>query len=72
MRTVTHMFDKGHLLNNDDEEFNKQFQVAYGSWKAGNNSDILKQKLKHYISHGMQIGKIPRTTGFNMLLELSM
>ena len=71
-RTVLNMFGKGHLLNDDDDEYNKQFQIAYDELMAGNNSIQLKQKVKQYIMHGIKIGKIPKHTGYNMLIELSL
>lgn len=72
VRHVMNMVDKGHLLNDDDEEFNNQFQVLLGEKAAGNNSELLKQKLKQYIFHGINIGKLTKTAGYSLLFELSL
>lgn len=71
VRQLLHMFDKGDLLKDDDNAFEKEFQVLMGSWNAGNNSELLRKQLKQFILYGIKINKIPRNTGLNMLMELS-
>jgi hypothetical protein len=72
IRTILNMLEKSHLIKNQDEEFNTQFQILLGSYNAGNNSEILKNQLKQYIIHAMKLNLIPRNTGNAMLIELSL
>jgi hypothetical protein len=72
IRTILNMLEKSHLIKNKDEEFNEKFQILLGSYNAGNNSEILKNQLKQYILHAMKLNIIPRNTGHQMLLELSL
>jgi hypothetical protein len=66
------MLDKSHLLSNADEEFNERFQILLSEYNAGNNSEILRNQIKQYILHAMKLNMIPRNTGNNMLLEMSL
>ncbi len=50
----------------------KNFKYLLGSYNAGNNSEILKSQLKQYVMHAMKLNLIPRNTGHQMLLELSL
>jgi len=72
IRTILNMLEKSHLIKNKDEEFNEKFQILLGSYNAGNNSEILKNQLRQYIIHAMKLNIIPRNTGHQMLLELSL
>ena len=69
---ILNMLEKSHLIKNKDQEFNEKFQILLGSYNAGNNSEILKNQLKQYIIHAMKLNIIPRNTGHQMLLELSL
>jgi hypothetical protein len=55
----------------DDASFTEEFAVIMGSIRAGNTSDILKQKAKKYILYGMSINKIPHNVGVQLLYELN-
>lgn len=55
-----------------DDDFQKNFNILYGSYMAGNDSIYVKNQLKKYILTGIQENSIPKHTGYNMLLELSM
>ena len=72
IRTILNMLEKSHLIKNKDEEFNEKFQILLGSYNAGNNSEILKNQLKQYVLHAMKLNIIPRNTGHQMFLELSL
>ena len=72
IRTILNMLEKSHLIKNQDQEFNEKFQILLGSYNAGNNSEILKNQLKQYILHAIKLNIIPRNTGHQMLLELSL
>ena len=72
IRTILNMLEKSHLIKNKDEEFNEKFQILLGSYNAGNNSEILKNQLRQYIIHAMKLNIIPRNTGHQMLLVLSL
>ena len=65
------MLDKGHLLSNEDEEFNERFQILLSEYNAGNNSEILRREIRQYIIHAMKLNLIHRTTANSMLLEMS-
>jgi hypothetical protein len=72
IRTILNMLEKSHLIKNQDQEFNEKFQILLGSYNAGNNSENLKNQLKQYIIHAIKLNLIPRNTGHQMLLELSL
>ena len=55
-----------------DDDFQKNFNILYGSYMAGNDSVYVKNQLKKYILTGIQENSIPKHTGYNMLLELAM
>ena len=55
-----------------DDDFQKNFNILYGSYLAGNDSIYVKNQLKKYILTGIQENSIPKHTGYNMLLELAM
>jgi transcription initiation factor IIE alpha subunit len=71
-RTILNMLEKSHLISNKDEEFQEKFQILLCEYNAGNNSEQLRSQLKQYIIHAMKLGMIPRNTGNNMLLEMSL
>ena len=70
MRTVLSMLDLSDVLDGDDDAFGKKFEILKGELASGNNSQLLKHKLKQYIMHGLKIGRIPQHEAFSMLLEL--
>jgi Trm5-related predicted tRNA methylase len=72
IRTILNMLDKSHLLSNADEEFNERFQILLSEYNAENNSEILRNQIKQYIVHAMKLHLLPRNTGNNMLLEMSL
>lgn len=56
----------------DDDEFTKEFQIIVGQIEAGNNSEMLKQKLRSYIFYGVKIGKIPRQQAYDLMIEFGL
>jgi hypothetical protein len=55
----------------EDDEYARQFDVVLGEWKAGNNNDMIKNKLKQYIMESMESGMLPRREAFKLLFELA-
>lgn len=72
IKRVFHMLDKDHLLGNEDDNFNKRFEVLLGEIRAGNNSDLLKRELKKFILHAINISKLPRNLGYDLMNELEL
>ena len=56
----------------DDDEFTKEFQIIIGQIEAGNNSELLKQKLRSYIFYGVKIGKISRQQAYDLMIEFGL
>ena len=54
-----------------DEEYQRQFEIVIGEWRAGNTSPAIKSKLKQYVTESLESGKIPRREAFNLLFELA-
>jgi len=64
------MHDKAHLLSNADEAFNEKFQILLGEYNAGNNNEILRNQLKQYIVHAMNLNMLGRQVGQQMIIEM--
>ena len=54
-----------------EEEYKKQYDIILGQFKAGNNSPLIKNKLKQYVLESMETGSLTRREAFNLLFELS-
>jgi hypothetical protein len=53
-------------------ELNNEFDVLRASWLAGNNSLLVKNKLRQMIYHMADIGKMTRTMSNRMVSELGL
>ena len=54
-----------------EDEYRKQFDVVLGQFQAGNNSPLIKNKLKQYVIESMESGFLTRRESWNILFELS-
>lgn len=54
------------------DEFQKQFDILLGQVQSGNDSNIIKAKLKQMILVAINEKRIPRTEGYKQILELSL
>jgi hypothetical protein len=70
VRQILNKFKKSHLLDENTDNFQEDFEVLVGSWKAGNNSNLLRQQLRDCIAYGMKTSRIPRNVAIDMILEL--
>ena len=71
IRNVAKLFDVDIDVEEDDS-FDNEFNILIGEYEAGNDSVLLRNKIKKYISHGMKIGKLTKKHGYDLLLELSL
>jgi len=55
----------------EDDEYRRQFEILVGEFRAGNNSDLVKNKLKQYVVESMQSGMITRREAWQLLYELT-
>ncbi len=56
----------------DNDAFNKRFEVIRGEILAGNNSVSLKQEARAYLLHALNTSKISRHFYINCLQELGL
>lgn len=56
----------------DDDDFERNFQLLKGEFISGNDNPELKKQLKMYTLHGINEGRIPRSTGMLLLYQLSL
>jgi hypothetical protein len=59
-----------HTFDNN-EDFQKQFQVMYGSFLAGNNNEDLIKQLKEYVKLAVHESIISKAEGNKMLHKLN-
>jgi len=69
IRSLLKYFDIDDELDND-EAFNKRFEVIRGEILAGNNNIALKKEAKEYLLHAMNTSKISRQNYINAIQEL--
>jgi hypothetical protein len=50
----------------DNEDWDEQMQVLIGSWRAGNDSVLLRKSLRDAITFGIRVGRISRQLGNDM------
>ena len=55
-----------------EDTFNHDFQLLKGEFLAGNDSIQIKNELKKYTLHGMNEGRLPRSTALLLLYQLSL
>jgi len=53
-----------------DDQFQKRFEVMYGSWLAGNDNKELKRELKEYIKLAVHEAIISKQEGTSMMQKL--
>ena len=59
------------LKDKTDEEYQRQFEIVLGEYRAGSTSPLIKHKLKQYIMESLESGMIPRRQAFSLLFELA-
>ena len=65
IQVLAHIFNMNFDPN--DDAFDKEFQIMVGEIRAGNDSKIIKAKVKKYILYAISIGKLSRQSGYNMI-----
>jgi hypothetical protein len=58
-------------LTDEDIKDNERFAILKGEYLAGNNSQTLLKELRKLVVKFMNTGKITKTDGTNLLIELS-
>jgi hypothetical protein len=58
------------ILDTDKAE-EKRFEILRGEWVAGNNSPLIMKELRKMIMKFMEVGKINRRTGKNLLIDIA-
>ena len=71
LQLITRQFGKG-MHTDASTELNNEFDVLRASWLAGNNSLLVKNKLRQMIYHMADIGKMTRTMSNRMVSELGL
>jgi hypothetical protein len=69
VRKVMSMFEIYADLD-DDDDFQKEFELLKGEILAGNNSNELKQKMNAYLLHAVNTSRISRHNFQSLCLEL--
>jgi hypothetical protein len=59
------------LKDMKEEEYRKQYDILLGQLRAGNNSPLIKNKLKEYILDSNESGLLTRREMWNLLHELT-
>ena len=54
-----------------DDEYQRQFEITLGEYRAGNNSSLIRNKLKQYVMESMESGHLPRREAFKIMFELA-
>ena len=68
---VFHTLKLKKTITDTDKEDNNRFDILRGEYFAGNNSPKVLAELRRFIVKFMGEGKIPRSEGMNLLMELS-
>jgi hypothetical protein len=68
---IIHSLKIKKTLTDDDKADNERFAVLKGEYLAGNNSVALMKELRKLVVKFMSQGKISKTDGMNLLIELS-
>jgi hypothetical protein len=59
------------ISSKEEDEYRRQFDILLGELRAGNNSDLVKNKLKQYVVESMNSGMLTRREAFQLLYELT-
>ena len=54
-----------------DEEYQRQFEITLGEYRAGNSSELIQNKLKQCVMESKESGRIPRREAFKIMFELA-
>jgi len=54
-----------------EEEHRKQYDIILGQFKSGNNSNLIKNKLRQYVVESMETGSLTRREAWQLLFELA-
>jgi len=60
------------LSCDDEDDFQRKYEILLGEYNSGNNSPIVKAELKKYVVEAMTEGLITRTQGLYLIYQLSM
>ena len=58
--------------NEEDEKFQKNFEILKGEFLSGNSNPKMKDELKKYVVTAMSEGQIPRHEAYMLLFQLSL
>ncbi len=72
VRSVLPYFNVDFDDFDNEDSFNKRFEVIRGEILAGNNSNMLKKEAKQYLLHALNTSKISRHMYINLLQELDL
>lgn len=59
-----------NVNDNEDDEFNKQFQILLGSYYSGNDSPEIRTQLKRYVRQAIAENLISQKESLSLLYEL--
>jgi hypothetical protein len=60
------------LQDQDDDDFERKFEILKGEYESGNSNPEIKKELKKYILVAMEDDKIGNAEGMRMLFHLSL
>ena len=70
IKKLIKMFNLDVQIDDDNNSFANNFEILKGQFRAGNNSQELKDQLKEYIMHAVNTSVITRTMGKNLMVEM--
>jgi hypothetical protein len=73
IRRINKLFGGNQDLDDDEEElFNKNFEILKGQVMSGNTNHQIKEQLKMYIIHAIDIGKLTHHQGRKLMMDLKL
>jgi hypothetical protein len=73
LKNLIRMFNLNQVIKlQDDAEFEKEFKLLLGEFLAGNDNVEVKNRLKAYILHAIDIGMLTRHRAYQLLIEMSL
>jgi len=60
------------IVDNEAEDFDKNFEILKGEFTAGNDSPEIKRELRKYVMIAMKERRIPRSEAMMILYQLSL
>ena len=70
VKKLIKMFNLDVQIDDDNNSFANNFEILKGQFRAGNNSQELKDQLKEYIMYAVNTSVITRTMGKNLMVEM--